>query len=275
MSEDTAHPAAGDGTIEAMTVLLGERLNLRGIEKKRVASNPLVVEIDEGYAVLLRYGAAVFFCVDPARRQAFIEEVLQPHILAPYQEPETESIAIRVMPGAEEGVNDAEELVVRELESSRMQVVAEVLGKSAVLAAYEERLSRAFDIVEPLARELRQNGRVRRGARELLRYIGATLSIEQQMVGRAEVGERPEVLWERPKREKLYLRLVEEFEIRDRQVAVDRKVSLISTTTRTMLEVLQTSRSIRLEWYIVILIVVEILLTLYSLFIKAPAVVPH
>ena len=36
----------------------------------------------------------------------------------------------------------------------------------------------------------------------------------------------------------------------------------------TALELLQTRRSLRVEWYIVILIVVEILLTLYDMFVR-------
>ncbi len=37
---------------------------------------------------------------------------------------------------------------------------------------------------------------------------------------------------------------------------------------RTILELLQSRRTLRVEWYIVILIVVEILLTLYDMFLR-------
>jgi uncharacterized Rmd1/YagE family protein len=44
------------------------------------------------------------------------------------------------------------------------------------------------------------------------------------------------------------------------------KLNLISTTAQTLLELVQAQRTLRVEWYIVILIVVEIGLTLYELF---------
>jgi uncharacterized Rmd1/YagE family protein len=47
-----------------------------------------------------------------------------------------------------------------------------------------------------------------------------------------------------------------------------RKIDLISRTAQTLLQLQQGRHSLRLELYIVILIVVEILLTLYELFFR-------
>jgi len=44
------------------------------------------------------------------------------------------------------------------------------------------------------------------------------------------------------------------------------KLRLISDTLQTALNVLQQKSSLRMEWYIVVLILVEILLTLYQMF---------
>ena len=85
------------------------------------------------------------------------------------------------------------------------------------------------------------------------------------MVGRVAIGEKPDILWEHPELELLYVRLEHEFELRDRQLALERKLEVVSRTAETLLDLLQTQRSLRVEWYIVILIVVEILLTLYQL----------
>ena len=86
------------------------------------------------------------------------------------------------------------------------------------------------------------------------------------MVGQVEVVDKPELLWEHPELERLYLRLEDEFEIRERHAALQRKFELVSRTAQTALEVLRNRQNLRVEWYIVILIVVEILLPLYQLF---------
>ena len=76
-----------------------------------------------------------------------------------------------------------------------------------------------------------------------------------------------ETLKSNPELERLYAKLEDEYEIEERHRALERKLDLISRTAETVLDLLQTQRSIRVEWYIVILIVIEILLTLYELFV--------
>ncbi len=142
------------------------------------------------------------------------------------------------------------------------------MGKSVLLADQEKQVARAFDRIEPLGEELQRNGRGARSARQLVRHIGETLQIQHRMVGRAEVGDKPEGIWERPDLERLFLNLESEFEIRERQVALERKLTLINDTAGTLLDLLQSKRSLRVEWYITILIVVEIALTLYELFVR-------
>ena len=47
---------------------------------------------------------------------------------------------------------------------------------------------------------------------------------------------------------------------------MERKLALINETVGTMIDLVQNQRSVRLEWYIIGLIGIEILLTLYQLF---------
>jgi uncharacterized Rmd1/YagE family protein len=141
-------------------------------------------------------------------------------------------------------------------------VVAGVLAKSVVLAYYEKAVGAAFDQVEPLAEQLKSKGRSGTGNKILLQRIGEILSIQSKMVGRVEVSDKPEVLWEFPVLERLYQRIEDEYEIKERHVALERKLQLISRATETILDLLQHNRSLRVEWYIVILIVIEILITL-------------
>ena len=86
------------------------------------------------------------------------------------------------------------------------------------------------------------------------------------MVARVEVIDRPELIWERPDLEQLYLRLEDEFELRERASTLDRKIELISRTVGTALDLLQKRRGIRVEWYIVALIMFEIALSIYDIF---------
>jgi uncharacterized Rmd1/YagE family protein len=54
----------------------------------------------------------------------------------------------------------------------------------------------------------------------------------------------------------------------DRFEVVESKLDLIGRTIQTAIDLIQSRRSLRVEWYIVILIVFEIALTLYEMFIR-------
>ena len=92
--------------------------------------------------------------------------------------------------------------------------------------------------------------------------------MQQKMVGRAGTSETPELLWEHPELDRFYMRLADEYELRDRDRALDRKLEIVSNTVETLLGLVQTRSSMRVEWYIVALIVAELLLSLYPLLLR-------
>jgi len=152
--------------------------------------------------------------------------------------------------------------VLRGASPERLQIVANVLSKSLILSHYETRIADAFDQIEPLAARLQRSGRTGSQAKRLLQQIGGVLLTQHRMVGRVEMQEKPDVLWDHPELERLYARLEDEYELAERGLALERKLALINDTVGAVLDLIQDQRSLRLEWYIVGLIVIEILLTL-------------
>lgn len=254
---------------KARALLLAERIGLRAHQTDEiVAMNPLTVAVDGGgLAVLFRYGVIVFFGA-PARAEAAFLATLEPLLEERYDKPETEEVEIRVDPASHEGMQ-GDALHLETLTAERLQVIADVLSKSVVLAMYESRVGQSFDRIEPLAHDLEQKGRLGGDVRQLLKQIGAMLLSEQTMMGRVEISEKPETLWDHPELEGLFLRVEDEFEIRERHAALERKLKFISKTVRTLIELLHSRHSLRLEWYIVLLIVAEIMLTVYAMVVSA------
>lgn len=62
--------------------------------------------------------------------------------------------------------------------------------------------------------------------------------------------------------------LENDFELCERDTALVRKITLVTRTAQTSLELLHSMRSLQVEWYIVILFVVEILLALFDFFVR-------
>jgi len=260
------------GTVEAVPVhalLLGERLDTRALERdKPLGVAPLTVDVPGGgVAVLFRYGAVVLFGTATAAMDRFTAS-LTPLITGAFRVPEHDDVHLLVRPDTDQYVDPSGNILLREKTTERLQLVADILAKSLVLSHYETRIAENFDRIEPLAAKLREKGRAGGHSRELLTHIGDVLLTQQKMVGRVETGEKPELLWEHPELERLYMRLAEEYELRERDRALDRKLDVISRTVETLLGLVQTRSSLRVEWYIVLLIVAELLLSTYPLLLR-------
>jgi uncharacterized Rmd1/YagE family protein len=253
-------------TVRVRVIHLAERIELKSVGAgPRLASNPLLIEAGErGCAALFRYGVAVLFNLTALEEASFLR-LLEPFTAQPTDNPESDELDILVDPDSAEGLGPNQTLVLHGLGVERLQCVADILSKSVILQHYEKRVADAFDRIEPIAASLERHGRSRHRSRVLLRHIGSILLIQHRMVGRVEVTEKPELLWEQPEVERLWLRLEEEYELDERHRALERKLELINRTVETVVDLLHTNRSLRLEWYIVILIVIEVFLMLYEL----------
>ena len=92
--------------------------------------------------------------------------------------------------------------------------------------------------------------------------ISAMIRMTTVASSRVAVEEKPDVLWDRPDLERLYARLEDEYELKERAETLKRKLDTIVETARTLTDMIDANRATRLEATVVILIMAEILLTL-------------
>ena len=251
--------------IKVQAIFLGQSVDLKPfISTPSLAIAPLMIEAgSEGCAVLFDYGTAVLFGLNTVEAAKFLQDI-QSLIEQPFEQPETEIADIlRVSDTMGKVENGA--ILLPDFNVPYFQIVAEVMSKSVVLAQYEEGAAAVFDRIEPFAVSLQNLTYSRQRGTELLQQIGSTLLIHHKIVGRVEIIDKPELLWEYPDLDRLYLRLEDEYEIRERHLALERKLELVSRTAETALNLQHQNTGLRLERYVVLLIVVEILLSLYKL----------
>ena len=251
--------------VKVRAYFLGQQIDLQPFtQTEPLALNPLIVNSHEGGCIVLfDYGAAVLLGLSEAEEAKFLENI-QGLIVDPFASPETEEVLIRIAPVNEGKVEDGI-ILLSHFDIPALQLVADVLAKSVVLAEYELASAQVFDQIEPFAASLQQRNFNRQRATDLLGQIGNSLMIQHKIVGRVEIVDKPELLWEYPELDRVYARLEDEYEIRERHLALERKLDLVSRTAETALEIQQQNTGLRLEWYVVILIVIEVLLSLYEL----------
>jgi len=254
--------------IQVRCLFIAERIDLKSFESSSsLATSPLTITVgQQGCAVLFKYGTVVLFNVSHSEEAFFLND-LKKFVSDLFTEFESEELTLNLQPKIEENISSGI-LNINVFDLDHIHLVANILARSVVLSHYEFTISNAFDRIEPFAMELERGQRRSYRGKEILRHIGNALGTQHKMVGRAEIEEKPELLWEKPQLERLYFRLTEEYELRERYKALEHKLKLINDTAQSLLQLMQDTRILRVEWYIVILIAVEILLILYELFFK-------
>lgn len=251
-------------SVSVRALCLGERIDLRNLEGERVSPTATALRIGvDGCAIAFRHGSAVFFGVNGQEERELLNRLL-PQVSDAFASPESEDATLVSAEANAEGPVDGK-IGLSSFDIARYEVVADVLAKSVALARYEGHVAERFKQIEPLANRLRETGRTHRRAGALVQHIGDSLLMEHAVVGRIEVDEKPDILWERADLERLHTRLAEEYELRDRHRALERKLELVARTAQTLLDLLQNERSLRVEWYILVVILIELGIMTYEL----------
>jgi uncharacterized Rmd1/YagE family protein len=252
--------------VTAHALHVGDRINTIGFEGEALSAIPLALRVGKtGIAVLFRYGVAVLIGLSPEDEIDFLER-LKPRIGGKLAHFEEETAIVALVSEAEDQVQAGGPIQLRDMLPERLLVIADALAKSVVLAHDEREVEKVFEIIEPFAKELADHGRTRRDRKGVLQLIGNALLVQQRVSGRVAIGEKPDALWDRPDLERLYARLEDEYELKERVDALNRKLAVVSETANTLADIIDTRRSLRLEIIIVLLIAFEIVITFYQIY---------
>ena len=251
----------------ARALLLGDRLDISGLEREdALSSAPLAFKVgQDGFVALFRWGVAVLVGLSPLEEDDVIRSLRQ-RIVGEFARHEEESAVIEVSAEKEDQIPPGGPIYLKAITPERLIVIADALAKSAVLARDEREAAGVFEVMEPFAAGLADTGRRPGNRREILKHIGQALLVRQRVSGRVAVEEKPDVLWDRPDLERLYARLEDEYELRERATSLHRKLEVIRDTAQALTDLIDTERGLRLELIIVLLILFEIAITFYQMF---------
>ena len=252
--------------VTAHALHVGDRINTTGFEGEALSAVPLAIRIGkDGVAVLFRYGVAVLIGLS-AEDEIGLLQRLSSRIGSKLARPEEETATVELASETEDQIPAGGPILVRDMSLERLLVVSDVLAKSVVLAHDEREVAKVLEIIEPFARELASYGRTRRDRRGILKLIGNALLVQHRVAGRVAIAEKPDALWDRPDLERLYARLEDEYELKERVDALNRKLAVVAETANTLSDIIDTRRSLRLEIIVVLLIAFEIAVTIYQVF---------
>ncbi len=260
-------PRAQPQRLTARALLLGERIDAGDLERPdMISANPLAFHVGtSGFVAIYRYGVAVLVGLTPLEEEDFLAKI-KVRVVGNRERIDDETALIAVAPEYEDKVPPGGPIQAKDLSEERFLVVADALAKSVSLTRDEREVNAVFDVIEPFAAQLAEHGRPPGKRRAMLKLIGQALLAQHRVSGRVAVEEKPDVLWDRPDLERLYARLEDEYELKERAGTLKRKLDVIVETAHALTDIIDADRGVRLEATIVVLIVAEIVLTLWQMF---------
>jgi uncharacterized Rmd1/YagE family protein len=240
-------------------LLLSDRIDTANLEQDGVVSTaPLTFKYGSGgYVTLFRYGVVVLMGLTAAEEEQILRSV-RLRLVRPVAPSEEESALIEIVPDKDDQILPGGPITLKTMTPEHLIVIADALSKSVVLARDEREVASVFDLVEPFARQLADHGRVVAGRSAILKIIGNALIVQHRVSGRVAVTEKPDAVWDRPDLDRLYARLEDEYELRERTETLTRKLAVIADTAEVLTDIIDTRRSLRLEIIIVALIAIEL-----------------
>jgi uncharacterized Rmd1/YagE family protein len=249
-------------------LLLGDRIDTSGLDLTDVISTaPMTFRAGHnGLVSVFRFGVVVLFDLTVLETDDVLRR-LGPRVIRPVTVREDETALIEAALDRDEQILPGGPILLKNATPEHVMVIADALAKSVILARDEREVAAVIERIEPLARELAEKGRTPGERTAILKYIGNALLVQHRVSGRVAVADKPDAVWDRPDLERLYARLQEEYELRERADALTRKLKVISDTAEVLTDMIDTRRSLRLEFIIVLLIVFEIMLSLFQLLV--------
>src|SRR5258708_33133718 len=222
--------------------LLGDRIDTSGLDQTDVISTaPMTFRAGyNGLVSVFRFGVVVMFDLSVLEADDVLRR-LSPRVIRPVTVREDETAVIEAAHDRDGQILPGGPILLKSVTPEHVMVIADALAKSVILARDEREVAAVIERIEPLARELAEKGRTPGERTAILKHIGNALLVQHRVSGRVAVADKPDAVWDRPDLERLYARLQDEYELKERADALSRKLAVISETPKVLTDIIDTN----------------------------------
>lgn len=248
-----------------------------GIARKYRWEEPLVLNLadltvfprertDVQQVYLYYFGGVVFVNASEEAMYAFptrmsgLAEEFRPEVSLRYRDDYT----LRVDEHARMDISN-DSAVMPRYERSFIDIICFVIAKSAALERIEEKVDQVLDDMEGLITRLNR-GKLSLPDRELARLASTILNFKYTSIAHVMVLDKPEITWEEPEADRLYLTMANLYELDQRYQEIRHKSETLLDITEVFSGLSHARRAARLEWIIIVLIFIEIVIFVLEIF---------
>ena len=153
-------------------------------------------------------------------------------------------------------------VIVPQIDASILRIVMLNTGQSVALEYYEVLTDELITSSKHYILELEKHGKLSISKTNLLKYIGKVLNVKNSIVDNLYILDDPNLVWDNEELNLLNRHLKANFDINTRFKDIDYRLQIVEDNLTLFTDVLNVRESARLEWIIIILIVIEIVIAL-------------
>ncbi len=173
-----------------------------------------------------------------------------------------EELTVREEPVEHPDIRDGA-LVVARLTFEGASVVAMTLAQSAAMDYYERIVDEMFLRTDHLVERLEIAGRAPLTTKPLHRFIGFAIGTRNEVLSILHLLDKPDAVWDDKDADRIYQELRAEFDLSDRYLALEHKLRSVQEALELVLDMSRDHRLVLLEVSVVVLIVAEILISIF------------
>lgn len=201
------------------------------------------------------YGAVVFWGLTQEEERRFLND-LKEYERDPAPRTEDEFTYIYGDPMKIE----EDEIILQNKETLPKLAVSHGIAQSVKLIIFEERIFKTYEATKWLPLELATKGKISLSRKAISQKMGE-LFIERNTINiNTEILDTPEFFWEYPELEAFYRKTAAYLEVTKRADVLNRRLNVIHELFEILRNELNHQYSARLEWTLIVLIVIEVVL---------------
>ncbi len=214
------------------------------------------------YLYIFDYGVIVFANYDELGKSEFLRFV-KSYDTYPVEINLTEEYRIESDEKLSKAFVKSDVVIVPKVDPSVLRIVMLNTGQSVALDYYEKLTDELINSSKKHIVELEQKGKLSISKTNLLKYIGRVLNVKNSIVDNLYILDDPNLVWDDEALDLLNRNLKTNFDINTRFKDLDYRLQIVEDNLKLFTDVLNFRESSRLEWVIIILIVIEILIALF------------
>lgn len=160
-------------------------------------------------------------------------------------------------PGAHEVTFD--KVILPSLDEEALRLVLLYTSQSVALDKYLEITDVLLEETSIHTKHLETTGKLKIPGINLKKFIGRVLNVKNQISENLYIFDSPDVTWENESLNRLNIALKQTFDIKDRYRYIYERTAIIKEDLELFKDIMDHRESNRLEWIIILLILVEVI----------------